>query len=243
MAVSKPYFRIYRPGLHRDVFNNPSGGYERDDLFLPASERKSMLMSSRLIIDDLEKLFEFIEPHSSNEMVFSHRIYELLLRACTEVESSCKGILTANGAAASNMRDYRKIEQSSHLSGYTVKYSNWFPNEYTSRPFANWAVGDSLPWYTAYNEVKHNRCQHFSSANLKNLIDAICGLLCVIHSQIGDSVQEVFISNMYYTSEDPEVSVRSFTIIPSTIPDNERYDFVWNDLKGGANRIQSYPYI
>ncbi|MBO7618394.1 MAG: hypothetical protein J6T22_14505 [Bacteroidales bacterium] len=241
MAIEKPYYRIYRPGLHRN-FNNPSDGYERDALFLPEAERKSMIMSARLIIDDFEHLFEYIEPHSSNENVFSHRIYELLLRTCTEVESCCKGILLANGAAAGSMSDYKKLEQSSHLSGYTVHYSNWLPTKYMTRPFANWAIGGKLPWYEAYNNVKHNRWKNFSSASLKNLLDAISGLLCVIHSQIGDSVQEVFESNIYCTSLDPEVTIRSFTIIPSPIPDEEKYEFEWNDLKDSYNRFQMFPF-
>lgn len=243
MGVGKPFYRIYRPGLHRDTFNNPTEGYEHDSLFLPEAERKSMLMAAQLIIDDFERLFEFIEPHTSNETVFSHRIYELLLRTCTEVESCCKGILQANGCAANNMDDYKKIEQSSHLSGYTVQYTNWLPDKYITQPFATWATGGSLPWYKAYNDVKHNRWQKFPSANLKNLLDAISGLLCIIHSQIGDSVQLVTKSELYFSSDDPEVSVRSFIIIPSLIPDEEKYDFVWNDIETNPDRFQRFQYI
>ena len=153
MAVTKPYYRIYRPGLRRDTFNNPTEGYDRDELYLPAAERRSMIMAARLIIDDFERLFEFIEPHTSNENVFSHRIYELLLRTCTEVESCCKGILLANGHAANNMSDYNKLEQSTHLSSYTVEYSNWLPAKYTVQPFSTWANNQPLPWYQSYNDI------------------------------------------------------------------------------------------
>lgn len=176
MAVNKPYYRVYRPRLHREEFEDYMDGYERDELFLPKAERKSMLMAARLIIDDFEQLFEFIEPHSSNERVFSHRIYELLLRTCTEIESCCRGILSANGIAANNMNDYRKIEQSSYLSGYTVHYTNWLPSDFVSKPFEAWATGGPLPWYQAYNDVKHNRSQSFPSASLNNLLEAISGL-------------------------------------------------------------------
>lgn len=127
MALSKPFFRIYRPGLKSDAFNNPTEGYERDTIFLPEAEKKSMLMAARLIIDDFERLFEYVEPHTKNENVFSHRIYELFLRTCTEVESCCKGILIANGHNAKNIDDYKMIDQATHLSDYTVQYSNWMP--------------------------------------------------------------------------------------------------------------------
>ena len=243
MSVNKPYYRLYRPGLHRDTFNNPTEGYERDAMFLPEAERKSMIKAARLIIDDFERLFEYIEPHTSNEEVFSHRIYELLLRTCTEVESCCKGILIANGHAANSMDDYKKIEQSSHLSGYTVEYSNWLPLKYVTQPFTNWATGASLPWHKAYNDVKHNRCQNFSKASLKNLLDAISGLLCIIHAQIGEGVQYVFESNIYLSTDDSDVDVRSFKIKPYQIPDAEKYDFVWEDIKADPNRFQQFKYV
>lgn len=243
MAINKPYYRIYRPGLRRDTFNNPTEGYERDALFLPEAERKSMLMAARLIIDDFERLFEYVEPHTNNENAFSHRIYELLLRACTEVESCCKRILIANGYAANNMNDYKKIEQATHLSGYTVLYSNWLPSQYTVHPFANWATGGSLPWYQAYNDVKHNRSQQFHLASLKNLLDSICGLLCIIHSQIGDSVQRVFQSNVYFSAlNDDKVTVRSFTITPYQFSDSEKYDFDWDNIKTDPNRFQRFLF-
>lgn len=78
---------------------------------------------------------------------------------------------------------------------------------------------------------------------MKNLLDAISGLLCIIHSQIGDSVQQVTKSELYFSSDDPEVSVRSFTIIPSLIPDEEKYDFVWNDIETNPDRFQPFQYI
>ncbi len=244
MAVNNPYYRIYRPGLRRDAFNNPTEGYERDTLFLPEAEKKSMLMAARLIIDDFERLFEYVEPHTKNEKVFSHRIYELLLRTCTEVESCCKGILIANGHSAKDMSDYKKIEQATHLSGYTVMYSNWLPSQYTASPFAVWATGGSLPWFKAYNNVKHNRSQKFQLANLKNLLDAICGLLCIIHSQIGDTVQHVFKTNLYTSAVNSDkVTVRSFTIIPYQYPDNEKYDFVWGNIKTDPNRFLRFQFV
>lgn len=243
MALNKPYYRIYRPALSNDPFDNPTRGYDCDALFLPEAERKSMIMAARLIIDDFERLFEFVEPHSSNENVFSHRIYELLLRTCTEVESCCKGILVANGHAANSMDDYKKIEQATHLSAYTVQYSDWLPSKYTTQPFTNWKTGGSLSWYKAYNDVKHNRWQNFHIASLKNLLDAICGLLCVIHAQIGDSVQCVYDSNLYFSSNDEKVSVRSFQINPFHFPDDDRYDFEWNNLETDPNRFQRFQFV
>lgn len=252
MAIAKPYYRIYRPGLGRDTIYNSTNGFERDGLFIEKEEKQSLKMAARLIIDDFKRLLEYIEPDKRNENVFSHRIYELLLRTCTEVESNCKGILKANNYRAVNrygkdkkdydMNDYKKVEQSSHLSSYVVYYSNWLPDKYTSKPFAAWAENDSLPWYDAYNKVKHHRSQFFSLANLKNLLDAICGLLCIIHSEIGEDVQLIYDSNLYVSTSEPSVFVGEFEIIPSLFSDREKYDFVWEDLKSDPYRFQSFPY-
>lgn len=244
MAINNPYYRIYRPSIRHNAFDNPTSGYERDALFLPEAEKKSMIMAARLIIDDFERLFEFIEPHTSNEKVFSHRIYELLLRACTEVEASCKGMLQANGHAANSMEDYKKIEQATHLSGYTVQYTNWTSSNYSVQPFVSWATGGSLSWYKAYNDVKHNRWQKFKQANLKNLLDAISGLLCLIHAQIGDEVQQVFESNFYFSADGvADVWVRSFLINPYQFPDSEKYEFDWGSLHTDPNRFQRFQFV
>ena len=78
---------------------------------------------------------------------------------------------------------------------------------------------------------------------MKNLLDAISGLLCLLYSQIGEGVQHIFKSNIYFSSNDPDVSVRSFKIIPSRIADDEKYDFNWEELKNEADRFQQFQYI
>ena len=52
----------------------------------------------------------------------------------------------------------------------------------TFRPWANWAKRPlaSPVWWTANNNVKHHRGQNFSEANLKNVLNAIAGLLLLL---------------------------------------------------------------
>lgn len=38
--------------------------------------------------------------------VFSHKIYELFLKVCTEFESNCRGILKANDKKCEDIKDY-----------------------------------------------------------------------------------------------------------------------------------------
>lgn len=91
----------------------PSLDYLGDDKFACQAEMRSLVTTAKLIMDDLYEMFNYIEPDDSNLNVYSHRIYELLLRTATEVESNCKGILKANGYAKAekdmNMTDYFKL--------------------------------------------------------------------------------------------------------------------------------------
>jgi hypothetical protein len=45
------------------------------------------------LLEDLDRIFQFIEARDENAGMFSHRTYELLLRACTEFESVCKDLM------------------------------------------------------------------------------------------------------------------------------------------------------
>lgn len=50
-----------------------------------------------LLVQDFLRVCEFIEPVDAHLQVFSHRLYELLLRASTEFESLSREILEAHG--------------------------------------------------------------------------------------------------------------------------------------------------
>ncbi len=67
-----------------------------------------------LLLRDLQELFDYVEPSDTNLKCYSYRIYELLVRACIEVEANCKAILLENGYKKEddlNMNDYKKVEK------------------------------------------------------------------------------------------------------------------------------------
>lgn len=246
MAISKPYKRLYRPALNQNWMNNPTEGYQNDPRNITSGERSSLFTAARLIIQDFEDLFIFVEPTNSHLHVYSHRIYELYLRACTEIEANFKGILEANGYTSTRdfcMSDYIKIEQATHLSSYKVEYTRWSPT-FESTPFRSWSTGASLKWYQRYNMVKHDRYKNFKYANMNNLMNAICGLLCLLHAQFGKQVGGLMARGMYATVVDSEeVSVSSFNIIPHTWADADKYDFNWNILSPTADAFDSFPFV
>src|SRR5205807_1565589 len=94
----------------------------------------------------LLRIFDYVEPADSNRNCFSHELYALLLRACTEFEANAKGILDANGYARTgnlNVRDYYLLNAATKLSEYIVSLPIWAGVDRTIKPFAEWSVGDS----------------------------------------------------------------------------------------------------
>ena len=257
MALAKPYHRIWRPmkgynflSQNWEIIDEPQVtlDYLSSDLFAPQKELNSLVTTAHLIIRDLYELFNYVEPSDENINVYSHRLYELLLRTATEIESNFKGILSSNGyPIASNMNiknDYYKVDKASILHDYKVIFNRW-KTYHEFRPFEAWNNGTyvTLPWYQAYNEVKHNRYNEFSKANLGNVINAIAGLLCVLHAQLGNEMGNACFEGLYPIPDDESKLVTgSFTIITPAFPESEQYDFIWDTIKGNSSSILSYPF-
>jgi hypothetical protein len=138
-----------------------------------------------LFVKDLHEVLEFIEPTEANKNTFSHRIYGLLLRVCTDFESLSKDLLIDSGygkpAEKMNVLDYRSLEASFHLEEIEVDFLPWRPQPLHVSPFFKWTISEPpLPWYKTYNTVKHNRDAQFSRASLDVLIVAGAGLFALI---------------------------------------------------------------
>ena len=94
---------------------------------------------------------------------------------------------------------------------------------------------------------KHDRHDNFRYANLINLLQAVSGLLCLIHSQFrGEdfSPSDMGLSAGGYDFYDMESSTGGVFRIkePSNWTEEELYDFDWNELKDEEVRFQKYDY-
>lgn len=145
--------------------------------------KKSYGTAFRLIISDLKEILSYIEPVDANLTTYSHRIYELYLRTCTEFESICKDMLIEKKYRGEPSRytivDYKKLYDPEKF--YKVGLLYWHPNTGVIEPFKNWEINNSLPWYSSYNSVKHNRNRNFAEANMSNLIHSIGALFTILH--------------------------------------------------------------
>ena len=143
------------------------------------------LAAFEILSRDFRRVTEFVEPTDDNAATYSHRIYELLLRVCTEFESACKEALVAQGSTKSpksmNVNDYKTLEGALKLEGCEVGIVTWQPRIAYVRPFDGWTSKQPpLGWYAAYNQVKHNRNTDFKAASLENLRLAIAGLFATL---------------------------------------------------------------
>jgi hypothetical protein len=83
-----------------------------------------------LIQNDLQSIFEYLEPSNECRTAYSYRIHALLMRTCIEVEANFKAILEENTFTppphrSLNMTHYRKVDATHHLSSYEVMLPIW----------------------------------------------------------------------------------------------------------------------
>ena len=122
----------------------------------------SYVSSIEILFDDFHRLTEFVEPVDTNLETHSHRLYELLLRACTDFESACKERLVADGFTKNPIRmdinDYKTLEQTLELENIEVGILIWRPDVPYIRPFANWSTeAPPLCWYHDYNHQAQSK--------------------------------------------------------------------------------------
>ena len=249
--IDKPYPRIWRPSHNNDGWSDLCEGYENDLRYINENEKRSLLSAARLIIRDLEQLWDYIEPCDSHQDVYSYRIYELLLRTCTEFEANCKGILLANNYIRNpfirnlNITDYKKLNRAMKLNEYEITYNKWTGEFKTIKPFLEWGNTDDTPlsWYQAYNQVKHNRYSNFPKANLKNLLKAIDGLICILFAQFTTSTTIIGHSGVCAVPiELTEFDLEYFHIKVPTFSDSEQYDFNWRALSTQVDAFNIYQF-
>lgn len=231
MFFNKPYYRIRRCKRFPTFYDGHTDDYVLKPEYMSVEVRHSMVRALDTLIKDLMEISYFIEPDNKNLEVFSIRIYELLLRAATEFESSCKGILLANGYQTKpkdmKMPDFRKLDSVLKLSEYEVRLSFW-NSELVLRPLLPWKHSRSLGWYDAYNKVKHNRVDSFQLANMRNALNAIAAVACIIYAQLGPYMQSVDSHVRDMSDGRTSFSYKGFEIIQPSFEEDE-YNIKWQE--------------
>jgi hypothetical protein len=176
---------IEHPGYYFPRINKGNVGfnYVSDAFHLDARAYRNIQAS-------LDTLFNVIEPDPRNFGSYGHKIRELLILACTEVEFLLLKALTENGYTTKNIyttSDYVHCLKLFRLDQWKVELIQ-YPAIKTFAPFANWDKDNatkSLSWYNAYNAVKHNRGDNIAEANFVHALDAVAALHILLEAQYG----------------------------------------------------------
>ena len=163
--------RLWRPGIDglASVTANlvPSGA---------ALNQAGIALS--LLVQKFETLSRFIELDVRNLEAFSHMTRELLIWCCTEVETSLRSVLVTSDALRKDQRfttnDYAHLCGPLFLREYEATLRH-YETISSFGPSKNWDVAKpttSLPWYDAYNAVKHDREGQLHRATLRHCIEA-----------------------------------------------------------------------
>lgn len=162
---------VWRPGLYYD--DEILQGLGTTPAELRLAEQALLLLVQRL-----DELLLFVEPTVQSLEAHSHKARELLILACTEVETSWKHYLRRAGVLEPingyTTNHYVRLKEPLFLEEFEVIMPRYgvVPRQ---RPFSGWSASNpttSLDWYDAYNKTKHDRLTNFASASLLNCIKA-----------------------------------------------------------------------
>jgi hypothetical protein len=150
-------------------------------------------MVARDMSENLREVFASIYPEPAHFGVYGNRLRELLILACTEVESSWRSVLRENTVGTLSDRlttnDYVKLLLPMRLDGWEVELVH-FLQLGQFNPFSSWNAGRptaSIPWYDAYNAIKHDREGSMNQATLKNVLNSISAVHIMVAAQFGPS--------------------------------------------------------
>ncbi|MBQ9484708.1 hypothetical protein IJU85_01215 [Candidatus Saccharibacteria bacterium] len=143
----------------------------------------------RILEDDCVILRRFVSFRAENMSTCSDEIIKQLLSVSAEFDGLCKEI-TGISKERPTIVDYSKWfftnQNNSNLKQTDIVLKN---SDIILQPFLSWGAtkDDIMPWWEAYNLVKHDRNKNYTFGTLKNLLDALSALYfleCYQYKQI-----------------------------------------------------------
>lgn len=133
--------------------------------------------------DDLIEMNRYVEICEDNFDTYSTQFTRLLLAAASEVDVVAKTLCGQIDPKSKhpNIDDCRKVIAAIFPAIPCIQMGiEW--NPLRIKPWASWKgpTPSSPDWWRAYNAVKHERNATFKSGNLRNALEAIAGLYCLV---------------------------------------------------------------
>ncbi len=160
------------------------------------SETKSLLHWNYFLAleSDVERLSRFVEFTSSNFGTYSVEIAHLFLATASEVDVVAKLLCNqVDGTTkVDNIEKYRNVLRRClpEIERSIVTIPRY---GLELHPWSSWLNNETPEWWQAHNKVKHQRGEHFASANLMNLLNAMAGifLLILYYYRDGEEVRSI----------------------------------------------------
>lgn len=209
-----------------------------------------------MLQNDFKAVFDYVEPDDRNLQTYSHRMQQLLMRLCVEVEANFRAILVENAFAGPDaslsMHDYALVERSHRLSSYSVEIPDWTGAHSIRKPFQAWCdEGSRLPWYFAYNKTKHDRHLNLPMATFEAMTEAMCGLVALLAAQFhhedyspADAHLSLGQGYSYGARAGYESAIGGYFRIsyPADWPQDDKYDFEWDEIATLEDPFENFDY-
>lgn len=179
-------------------------------------EFTTAVVAAESLFKEVGELFRYIEPEHVNYPVYSHKLRELLILLCTEIEANWKAVFDSNfpskAVSRYSTKDYVLVKEPLKLDGYKACLKDYPYCDFS--PFVNWTDNSptsSLPWYDAYNAVKHDRQGKFNQATFENVLNACAALHILQEAQWGYKLFDLLNYgrySIYRVEEYPKVPIQ-----------------------------------
>ena len=154
---------------------------------------------------EIQRSFEFVYPLiAENKNVISIPYQQIIFASCSEINNllsllmekySLKPKDFKENANEWNIRLFYKALDGKKLDGKALidqiknetvfldyQLNKIFNNSLTLKPFEKWEDGKSPSWWTAYNDLKHNKSKNFKKANLLTFTPLYSPFSCSYHA-------------------------------------------------------------
>ncbi len=132
----------------------------------------------RMIEDKFRETIDYVEIATTNFFTYSNEFAMLLQSIGSELDNVFKVYCGFNPTERKNITDYANfilneypaiVNDEIRIAGTDVKVV----------PFQGWtatAAAQSLPWWQAFVDIKHNRYGNFPEANQRNVLNTLAAL-------------------------------------------------------------------
>ena len=223
------FSHIYRPlylSSFSEMFFNPNPviplDYYKDPGIDNLWEYNNYVRQLDIVLAELFDIFKVVEPTVDNLKTYGNAIRNVIILSCTEVDALLKHILKTNGAEKKDdkytTQDYFKLKATLRLDEYSLILTNLDSINEIS-PFRNWdtpKTTQTLPWYDAYNKVKHDRIENFELANLQIAIDSTLAFATLLIASFGyrNEIWNDNIGRIITVKKEPLWSLNDFYLPP-----------------------------